>query len=113
MAWPKHLELDLDIPAVIRLGGNTEIARSIFRISKLVQRRSRVIANGAPENRRALRGSCPSPGCTKIAGATYSDVRKNKSATTLPVKGVASGSTPRSGRTFVALSKQIPRIDRR
>ena len=45
--WPKAFwELDLDIPAVIRLGGNTKIARSIFRdgCRSSCARRSKAIA---------------------------------------------------------------------
>ena len=100
-------ELDLDIPAVIRLGGNTEdrAVDILRRMSKLLARAGGRLSQDrcAGHDRRALRQARRDRGGTKWKprAPRIPTFVKNSSATMLPVKGGRSGSIPKNGRPFV------------
>ena len=85
-------ELDLDIPAVIRLGGNTEdrAVDILHRMSKLLARAGRGLSQDrhAGDDRRALCGARRGAGGTKWKPRPPRAPKfvKDPSATTLPVK---------------------------
>ena len=107
-------ELDLDIPAVIRLGGNTEdrAVEILHRMSKLLRAPVEGYRKTDTPAAIAARFAELVPARRERNGNRARHVLRNSSKIhRRPIfqsKAVAFGSTKRNGRKFGALSKRIP-----